>query len=96
MIKSSPQKRDTEGPRSALRGEESGMAVHSRDGRGHWVTQLVKQLTSARVMISRFMGSSPASGSVVIAQSPEPASDSVSPFLSAPPHLVLCLSVSQK
>ena len=27
---------------------------------------------------------------------PEPVSDSVSPFLSAPPPLVLCLSLSQK
>ena len=42
-------------------------------------------------MISRFVGSSPASGSVLTARGLEPASESVSPFLSAPPLLVLCL-----
>ena len=56
----------------------------------------VKRPTLAQVMISRFMGSSPASGSMLTAQSLEPASDSVSPSLSAPPLLVLCLSLSQK
>ena len=57
---------------------------------------LVKCLTSAQVMISRFVGSSPTSGSVLTAQSLEPASDSVSPSLSlsALPLLMLCLSVS--
>ena len=35
--------------------------------------QLVKHLTSAHVMISQFMGSGPASGSVLTAQSLEPA-----------------------
>ena len=34
------------------------------------------------------------SGSVLTAQSLEPASDSVSPSFSAPPLLVLCLSLS--
>ena len=48
--------------------------------------------TSAQVMISRFVGSSPMSGSVLTAQSLEPASDSVSPPLSAPPLLSLSLS----
>ena len=51
------------------------------------MAQSVKRPTSARVMISRFMGSSPASGSVLTARSLEPASDSVSPSLSAPPLL---------
>ena len=37
------------------------------------------------------MGSSPASGSVLTAQSLEPASDSVSPILPAPPQLVFVL-----
>ena len=37
--------------------------------------------------------SSPASSSVLTAQNLEPASDSVSPSLSAPPLLMLCLSV---
>ena len=57
---------------------------------GAWVAQSVEHPTSARVMISRFVGSSPASGSVLTAQSLEPASDSVSPSLSA--LLVLSLS----
>ena len=63
---------------------------------GTWVAQSVKCLTPAQVMISWFMSSSPASGSVLTAQNLEPASDSVSPFLSAPPPLALCLSPSQK
>ena len=41
----------------------------------------------------QFMGSSPASGSVLTAQSLEAASDSVSPSLSAPPP-TCALSVS--
>ena len=57
---------------------------------------LVKRLTSAQVMISRFVSSSPALGSVLTAQSLEPASGSVSPSLSAPPMLMLCCSLSQK
>ena len=59
------------------------------------MAQSVKRLTSAQVIISRFMGSSPASGSVLTAQSPEPASDSESPSLSAPPPLTLRLSLSK-
>ena len=51
-------------------------------GQGAWVAQSVERLTSAQVMILQFMSSSPASGSVLTAQSLEPASDSVSPFLS--------------
>ena len=38
------------------------------------MTQSVKPLTPTQIMISRFMSSSPASGSVVNAQSLEPAS----------------------
>ena len=63
---------------------------------GTWVAQSVKRLTSAQVTISRFVSSSPTSGSVLTAQRLEPALDSVSPSLSAPPPLVLCLSVSLK
>ena len=60
------------------------------------MAQLVKRLTAAQFMISPFVGSSP-SGSMLTAQSLEPASDSVSPSLSAPPLLgSLSLSVSQK
>ena len=54
---------------------------------GAWVVQLVERPTSAQVMISRF-------GSTLTAQSLEPASDSVSPSLFAPPLLMLCLSLS--
>ena len=56
------------------------------------MAQSVKCLTSAWVMILWFVGSSPASGSVLTGQSPEPASDSGSPSVSAPPLLMLCLS----
>ena len=51
---------------------------------GTWVAQSVKRLTSAWVMSSQLMSSIPASGSVLTAQSLEPALDSVSPSLSAP------------
>ena len=61
---------------------------------GSLVAQLVKGLTSPQVMILWFVSSSPASGSVLTAQSLEPASDAVSPSLSAPPLLMLCLSLS--
>ena len=61
---------------------------------GASVAQSVKRPTSAQAMISQFMGSSPASGSVLTAQSLESASDSVSPSLFAPPLLTLCLSIS--
>ena len=57
----------------------------SKINRSAWVAQLVKHWTSAQVMISRFVGSSPTWGSVLTAWSLEPASDSVSPSLSAPP-----------
>ena len=60
-----------------------------------WVAQSVKQLTSAQVMISQFMSSSPPLGSVLTAQNLEPALDSVSPSLSASPLLML-FSLSQK
>ena len=49
--------------------------------RGAWVAQSVKRPTSAQVMISRSVSSSPVSGSVLTAQSLEPVSDSVSPSL---------------
>ena len=64
--------------------------------RGIRVAQSVERLTSAQVMISQLVSSSPASGSVPTAQSLEPVSDSVSPSLSDPPPFVLCLSLSQK
>ena len=61
-----------------------------------WVAQSVKHLTLVRVTISGFVSSSSMSSSVLTAQSLEPASDSVSPSLSAPPLLVLCLSKINK
>ena len=65
--------------------------------RGAWVAQSVKRPTLAHVMISRSVSSSPASVSVLTAQSLEPVSDSVSPSLSLTlPHSWLCLSLSQK
>ena len=63
---------------------------------GAWVAWSVKRPTSAQVMISRSVSSSPASGSVLTAQSLEPVSDSVSPSLSARPLFMLCLFLSQK
>ena len=60
------------------------------------MAQSVERPTSALVMISRSVSLSPASGSALTAQSLEPVSDSVSPSLSAPPLLTLCLSLSQK
>ena len=61
---------------------------------GTWVAQWVKHPTSAQVMISQFVSLSPVSGSVLTAQSLEPTSDSVSPPLSAPLLLTLCVSLS--
>ena len=62
------------------------------------MAQSVKQPTSAQVMILWSVGSSPASGSVLTAQSLEPAPDSVSPSLSLclSPTCTLSHSVSQK
>ena len=54
---------------------------------GGQVAQSVKRPTSAQVMISRSVSSSPALGSVLTVQSLEPASDSVSSSFYAPPHL---------
>ena len=62
---------------------------------GAWVAQSVECPTSAQVMISWFVSLSPASGSVLTAQSLERASDSVSPSLSAPSPIMLCLSLSK-
>ena len=58
------------------------------------MAQSVKRLTSAQVVISWLLSLSPMLGRVLTARSLEPALDSVSPSLSAPPHLVLRLSLS--
>ena len=87
----------TEGP---LPGASLGLynEKKSRVMRGTWVAHSVKYLTSAQVMISRFGSSSPVSGSLLTAQSLEPALDSVCVCvsLSGPPLLVLCLCLSLK
>ena len=54
---------------------------------GAWVAQSVKRLTLAQVVVSWFMSPNPTWGSVLTAQSLEPASDSVSPSL---PFLCSC------
>ena len=64
-----------------------------------WVlltTASAQQLPLQTQLISWFVSSSPASGSVLTAQSLEPVSDSVSPSLSDPPPFMLCRSLSQK
>ena len=58
-------------------------SLRTTQHRGTWVAQSVESMTLAQVMIS------PMLGSVLTAQSTEPASDSVSPSLSLP-QLVLC------
>ena len=60
------------------------------------MAQSAERPTLAQVTILRLIGLSPASGSVLTARSLEPASDSVSPSLSAPPPLALCLLLSLK
>ena len=65
-------------------GRDQLVFKHS-DRSGTWVAQSVKRPTSAQVMIFQFVCSSPASGSAVTSGSLEPAWDSVSPSLSAPP-----------
>ena len=59
--------------------------------RGVWMSQSVQRPPSAQVMISQNVGWSPALGSVLTAQSLEPASHSVSLSLSlsAPPPFML-------
>ena len=59
------------------------------------MAQSVEHPTSPRVMILQSVSSSPVSGSVLMAQSLEPAVDSVSPSVSVPPLLML-LSLSVK
>ena len=62
------------------------------------MAQSVKRLTSAQVMISHSVSLSSASGSVLTAQSLEPALGSVSPSLCSFPAraLSLCLSKINK
>ena len=70
--------------------------IKKNNYRGAWVAQWVEPPTSAQVTISRFVGSSPASGSVLTAPSLEPASDSVVSLSRCPsPAHALSLSVSK-
>ena len=69
--------------------------ISQKQLRGTWVTQSVKCPTLAQVMITQFMGSSPALGSVLTVQNLEPASDSVSPSLSVPPPHILSLTLKK-
>ena len=60
------------------------------------MAQSVEHLISAQVVISQSAGSSSVMGSVLIAQSLEPASDSVSPLSLCPsPALALFLCLSK-
>ena len=76
------------------------LSLQSKELEGRLGAQSVKCPTWAQVMISRFVGLSPASGSVLTAQGLESASDCVCPSLSLslsdPPLLALCLFLSQK
>ena len=62
------------------------------EGRGAWVTQSVKSPTSAQVMISRFVSSSPKLGS---AQSLEPAFVSLS-CCPSPTHALSPSKINKK
>ena len=69
--------------------------IESKIRRGAEVAQSVKRQTSAQVMISWSMSSSPELGSVLTAQNLEPTLDSVDLSLPAPTPLILCLSLSK-
>ena len=93
-------------PPESLQGTPASTSHHPASGQarlsfatkcvwGAWGARLVERPTSAQVMNSRFVSSSPTLGSVLTAQSPEPASDSVSLSPSAPAPRVLSLSLSK-
>ena len=65
------------------------VAIRREQAWGTWVAQSVKHPALAQVMISQLLSSSPTSGTVLTARILEPASDSVSPSLSAR-HLLAC------
>ena len=71
-------------------------SLEEKDAPGEpgWLSRLVVR-PLAQVMISWLLSSSPTSGSGLTARSLEPASDSVSPSLSAPSLLTRALSLSQ-
>ena len=89
------KKREINAKACDLRIGEISDSLKRNNIRGAWVAQLVKRPTSAQAMISQFVSSSPTLGSVLTAQSLEPASDSVSlSFSLCPSPLVLSLSLS--
>ena len=74
----------------------SGGGLELSGGEDARVAQSVERPTLAQVVISHSVSLSHASGSVLTARSLDPALDSVSPSLSAPFLLALCLSLSEK
>ena len=77
--------------REGLRCNKPPTKFNKHEKRGTWVTQSVKHLTLAQVMISWFVGSSPTSGSVLTAQS---LVQILCLLVSAPPPIVLSLARS--
>ena len=71
-----------------------GSASDLSSGHDLTVCEFEPHATSAQVMISQSVSSSPASGSGLTAQSLGPALDPVSPSLSASPLRVLSFSLS--
>ena len=93
------QTRSLDGETRANRASLGSGKVMGKQGKGKitvwgaWVALSVKRPISAQVMIFRSVGLSPASDSVLTARSLEPASNSGSPSLSAPPLFVLSFSL---
>ena len=71
-------------------------AVRNNTALGHWVAQLGKFTTLAQVIISRFVGSSPETGSVLTALSLEPVLFRFCVSLSLCPSMTDALSLSLK
>ena len=81
----------TKGPQGSWNIRLGNIKLKTNKCRGSWMAQLVKHLTLAQVMTSWFESSSPMLGSVLTAQSLEPASCSMAPSLFAPLPLMLSL-----
>ena len=82
---------------STAEGSWTGPSIKRRVHQGAWVAQLVERPASAQVTISWFVSLSPASGSVLTAQSLEPGAcfGFCVSSLFAPPLLTHSLSVSK-
>ena len=73
----------------------AGVWQKPQSGQVHrWANQLSQEEALGELGPWSHSGWSPKSSSVLTARSLEPATDSVPPALSAPPLLMLCLSVS--